>query len=191
MGRGYIKQKNQLKKQYLAPLRKYAEQLEEENKTLKNDPESVVGQFIGEYREVYAQNQRLSVLVATLIRKLSDKVTVTKDEMEAFQNKLINIKWEIADGASAETAKEYIFSYELKDAPPMGLPVQTTEDPECIDPNCTLPKDLQHTHTLDNPVVEDHEDVAGELPALGQECNDPDCQASENGPHYHQKKTVI
>jgi hypothetical protein len=198
MGKGYIKAKNKLKKEYMAPLRKYAEQLEKENHALKNDPNSVVGQFIGQYRELYGQNQRLSVLVATLIAKLGDQVKVAKEEMSAFENKLINIKWEIGDGETVETAKEFTFSYELKDAPPQGQPVQQTEDPaqmpECTDPNCTLPKDLKHTHTLDNPVVPveetdeiSMEEVLANAP-LSHECNDPDCPASENGPHIHEPR---
>jgi len=229
MGRGYIKQKNKLKKEYMAPLRKYAEQLEKENHALKNDPNSVVGQFIGQYRELYSQNQRLSVLAAALIRKLGDSVKIAKEEMAAFEHKLINIKWEIGDGETVETAKEFTFSYELKDAPEGGQPVQQTEDPgqipECTDPNCTLPKELKHRHTTDNPVVpvaeidggfiasepeeqictdpdctvegeHIHVDEAAtetvvELPSLSDECNDPDCEASVNGPHIHAKKTVV
>ena len=39
MGRGLIKQKNSLKKQNLAQLVRYAEQLEKENQQLKTDPQ--------------------------------------------------------------------------------------------------------------------------------------------------------
>jgi hypothetical protein len=187
MGRGYVKAKNKLKKEYMAPLRKYAEQLEKENHALKNDPNTIIGQFIGQYKELYGQNQRLSVLVATLIKKLGDSVFVTKEEMQAFEQKLINIKWEIGDEETIETAKGYTFSYDLKDAPQQGIPVQQTEDPgqmpECTDPNCSLPKDLKHRHTADNPVVPVEETEAAE-----EVCTDPDCSAhglGGGGDHVH------
>lgn len=201
MGRGYIKQKNKLKKEFMAPLRKYAEQLEKENYALKNDPNTVIGQFIGQYKELYSQNQRLSVLAAALIKKLGDSVKISKEEMEAYKTKLINIKWEIGDGETIETATEFTFSYELKDAPEQGQPVQATQDPgqipECTDPNCTLPKDLKHTHTLDNPVVpveETHEpsyvvEPVQSLPegeeVEGEICTDPDCADIALGEHVH------
>jgi hypothetical protein len=189
MGRGFIKRKNQLKKQYMEPLRKYAEQLEKENHALKNDPNTIIGQFIGQYKELYSQNQRLSVLTATLIKKLGDSVVVTKEEMRQFENKLINIKWEIGDDLTIETATEYTFSYELKDAPAQGIPVQQTEDPgqmpECTDPNCSLPKDLKHRHTADNPVVpvEETEEEAEE--ESSEVCTDPDCADIALGEHIH------
>jgi len=69
MGRGYIAKKNAMKKTYMEPLKKYAEQLEKENYALKNDPDSLIGEFIGQYRELQSQNSRLSVLCAALISK--------------------------------------------------------------------------------------------------------------------------
>lgn len=125
-----IRQRNSLKKQILSSCKKYAEQLEAENYALKNDPQTVIGQFIGQFREMYGQNQRLSVLAACLIDRLDKKVVVTKGEMEAFQNKRINIKWELPEGVEkVEDAPEYIFTYETQDAPPQGQPVQATEQP--------------------------------------------------------------
>ena len=124
-----VRQNSMLKKAMLSSCKKYAEQLEAENHALKNDPNTVIGQFIGQFRELYGQNQRLSTLAAALIRKLDDKVVLTKEEMESFNQKRINIKWEVAEGETAETAKEFIFTYELQDAPPQGQPVQTTEQP--------------------------------------------------------------
>lgn len=189
-GLDLVREQNKLKKEYMGSLRKYAEDLEAENYALKNDPNTVIGQFVGQYRELYSQNQRLSVLAAALIKKLGESVVLTKDEMEAFQQKLINIKWEIPDGETTETAKEFTFSYETKDAPQGGQAVQATEDPasipECTDPDCTLPKDLKHTHDAPAPVVEAVEPeghleaqiVAEEVP-----CNDPECGIE--GEHSH------
>jgi hypothetical protein len=171
-GLNAVQQNNMLKKSMLASCKKYAEQLEAENYALKNDPNTVIGQFIGQFKELYSQNSRLSVLAACLIKKLDDTVVLTKDEMEQFKQKRINIKWEVADGETAETAKEFTFTYELQEAPPEGQPVQQTEQPgelpECTDPDCTLPKDLAHTHTtmaapVPEETVEDVED-AEEVP---------------------------
>ena len=147
MGRGYIAKKNAMKKTYMEPLKKYAEQLEKENYALKNDPDSLIGEFIGQYRELQSQNSRLSVLCAALIRKLGESVLLTKDEIEAYQQKRINIKWEVPDGTTLQTAQEYTFSYELQDISKDSAP--PTSEPECTDPSCTLPKDLKHTHTVD------------------------------------------
>jgi hypothetical protein len=168
--------KNMLKKSMLSSCKKYAEQLERENYALKNDPGSVIGQFIAQFRELYSQNQRLSTLAACLIKKLDDKVVLTKEEMESYNGKRINIKWEIADGETVETAKEYTFTYELQDAPPQGQPVQTTETPgeepthECTDPNCTVPKDVEHIHVAEPAVAEDANpgDPGGEVPLAAE-----------------------
>ena len=124
-----VRQANSLKKQMLSSCKKYAEALEKENYELKNDPNTVIGAFIGQFRELYGQNQRLSVLAASMIRKLGDSVVLSKDEMESFQKQRINIKWEIPDGQTVETATEYTFSYELQEAPPEGQHVQATETP--------------------------------------------------------------
>ena len=147
-----VRSRNMLKKQMLSSCRKYAEQLEKENYDLKNDPGTVVGQFIGQFREVYGQNQRLSVLAASLIKKLNDKVVMTKEEMESYKDKRINIKWEIADGETVETAKEFVFTYELEDAPPQGQPVQATELP--------TPAAIASAAVIDAPV---DPEIAGEL----------------------------
>src|SRR5258708_5260887 len=120
-GLSLVREKNKLKKESMGPLRKYAEQLEAENHALKNDPNTVIGQFIGQYREMYGQNSRLSVLAACLIKKLDEKVVLSKAEMEQFQQKRINIKWELGDDQTVETATEFTFTYELQDAQP---PVQ-------------------------------------------------------------------
>src|SRR5271167_2065593 len=124
-----VRQQSMLKKSILSACKKYAEQLEAENYQLKNDPNTVIGSFIGQFRELYGQNQRLSTLAAALIKKLGDKVVLSKEEMESYNGKRINIKWEIPDGETIETAKEFTFTYELQDAPPQGQPVQVTETP--------------------------------------------------------------
>jgi hypothetical protein len=152
-GLSLVREKNKLKKEAMGPLRKYAEQLEAENYALKNDPNTVIGQFIGQFRELHGQNSRLSVLTAALLKKLGEKVVLTKEEMEQFQNNRINIKWEVADGETVETAKEFTFSYELV---AVEQPAPAAEPVECTDPDCTLPKNLKHTHTA--PTVTATED---------------------------------
>lgn len=125
-----IRQRNMLKKSMLSSCKKYAEQLEAENYALKHDPNTVIGQFIGQFRELYGQNQRLSTLAAVLIKRLDDKVLVSKEELESFNGKRINIKWELPEGVEKiEDAKEFTFTYELQEAPPEGQPVQVTETP--------------------------------------------------------------
>jgi hypothetical protein len=173
MGRGRIKAKNNLKKQYMEPLRKYAEQLEKENQALKGDPNTVIGQFVGQFRELYGQNGRLSVLAACLIEKLGKKVVLSKDEMEKFQNNRINIKWEVADGETGETAKEFTFTYELA---PAEQPSPQPEPVECTDPNCTLPKDLKHVHTVQPVEPTEQPESASE--------NLPESNVSNTSPEY-------
>lgn len=158
MGRGLIKNRNKLKRQYLNQTIKEIERLEKENLALKNDPQSAVGQFIQQYQEIYTQNSRLSVLAAALLQKIGGTSTLTKAEMEAFKGNRINIKWELPEGVEKpEEASEYVFSYELTPAPevPAG-PEATTEMVEvCTDPDCTLPKDLKHQHTAEPEPVEE------------------------------------
>jgi hypothetical protein len=116
-------------------LREYAEKLERENKALKEDPNSVVSQFISQYQELYSQNSRLSVLTACLLDKLQEEekfgVVLTKAEMEAFKDQRINIKWELPEGVNKpENADQYIFSFTL-DPEPKNLQaiVKPTEIP--------------------------------------------------------------
>lgn len=134
MGRGLNKKRNAMKKQFLATAVKEIERLEKENHALKTDPNTVIGQFIGQFREVYGQNSRLSVLAACLLKKLGGTSAVSVDEMEAFKGHRINIKWELPEGVEKhEDAKEYIFSFEsVKDQPqpPVTIEqVQATETP--------------------------------------------------------------
>jgi len=127
-----VRQANSMKKQMLVSCKKYAEQLEKENYELKNDPQTVIGAFIGQFRELYGQNQRLSTLGAALLKKLGDTVVMTRDEMEAYKDKRINIKWEIPEGETVESATSFTFTYELQEAPPNGQPVQPTEQPGTV-----------------------------------------------------------
>lgn len=124
-----VRANNRVKKQMLSTCKSYAEQLEKENYDLKHNPDTVIGSFIGQFRELYSQNQRLSTLAACLLKQLGEKSVLSKDEMEQFNGKRINIKWELPEGSTVETATEFTFTYELQDAPPLGQPVQTTEVP--------------------------------------------------------------
>ena len=128
MGRGIGKRKNAIKMQMLGPLQKYARQLEAENAALKGDPNTVIGQFIGNYRELYSQNARLSALAAALIKKLGGSVPLPRAEMESFSRQRINISWNLPDGQTEETADEFVFTYDVADAP-HGSPVAHTEPP--------------------------------------------------------------
>jgi hypothetical protein len=134
---GYLRQKNAMKRQSLERAIPYIESLEKENEALRGDPNTYIGQFIGQFREMYSQNSRLSVLAAALIKRLNGKVTLTKEEMTAFENNRINIKWELPEGVEKiEDAAEYVFSYELQPVQQPGAPqaatVVATETPEHI-----------------------------------------------------------
>jgi hypothetical protein len=123
-----------MKKQFLNQAVKEIERLEKENHALKNDPETVIGQFIGQFRELYGQNSRLSVLAACLLQRLGGASTVAVEEMESFKGHRINIKWELPEGVEKhEDAKEYIFSFEtIKDQPKPAVTleeIQPTETP--------------------------------------------------------------
>ena len=171
MGHGRVRDKNKLKKQFMQPLREYAEKLEKENKALKKVPNSVIGQFIGQYQELYSQNSRLSVLTACLLDRMQEEekfgVVLTKAEMEAFKDQRINIKWELPEGVDkAEDADQYIFTYDVVPAnQPMPTPMPATETPAVVDP------ELGDLTAEANPVIESDDDIE---PLLAAVENQPD-----------------
>jgi hypothetical protein len=128
MGRGKVKQKNNLKKQYLKPLREYCIKLEQENEILKSDPKTAIGSFIGQLREIYSQNGRLSALSACLLQKLGGTCRLTKTELEAFAGNKIHIDWKLPEGVTDPNQAEYYdFTFRLvPDAPPVAA--QPEED---------------------------------------------------------------
>jgi hypothetical protein len=141
---------------YLKPLQKYCQQLEQENETLRTDPNSILGQVITEARKLHLANSRLSVLAAILLKRANNSALVSVEEMKAFESLRINIKWDMPEGVTKpEDATEYIFSYEAVPASDPAPFVATEEVPDeapaCTEPGCNLPKDLRHTHTT--PVV--------------------------------------
>lgn len=166
MGRGILKRKKQLKFMYLNQAMKEVERLTAENKALKEDPQSIVGKFIGEFNDVVNQNQRLSALTCAMIEKYGEPgaqetsekkgVVITRDEIEAFRGKRLQVKIETpkseGEDVKFDEAKSYIFSYdaftkEEADAQAAAVAAAQAADqtPECTDPNCNLPKDLKHT----------------------------------------------
>lgn len=162
MGRGILKQKKSLKRFYLSQMIKENERLNAELKAIKEDPTSVVGHFIGQFNEVIGQNQRLSALVCALLEQKGGKVVVTREEIEVFRGKRLRVNIEnLEDGTKFEDAKEYTFTYKAitkeeeeaeKVAEAAAAAAQAA--PECTDPNCTLPKDLKHTHPTPVPAEE-------------------------------------
>lgn len=146
MGKGYLRQKNALKRQYLSQAVKYIDKLEAENEALRGDPNTYIGQFITQFRELYSQNARLSVLAASLMKRLGDRVELSKDEMEAFKDQRINIKWELPEGVTeAAEAASFIFTYEALAAegpqpvdvvpPPANTVLQTEVPDAAIEPS--------------------------------------------------------
>ena len=157
MGRGFLKRKNKIKREYLGNAIKEIERLTAENKALKEDPESIIGQFIGQFNDVVSQNQRLSTLACAMIEKNGGKVQISRDQIEVFRGKRLSINIETPEGSAAEnleTAAEYVFTYKATEASPAPVTMTPTEGtvtpveiPPCTDPNCALPKDLKHTHS--------------------------------------------
>jgi hypothetical protein len=139
-----VKDRNKLKKMFLGSLQKYCQRLEAENAALKSDPNTAIGQFISQMNQLYSQNNKLSVLCAALLKAQGNAVKLTKEEMEAFKGMRLQIKWELPEGVEKpEDASEFIFSYE---ATPESQPQPVGAESGCTDPNCTLPKDLLHSH---------------------------------------------
>lgn len=91
----------------------HIKKLELENERMKTDPNSVVGQLIPQMREAVSQNKRLSVLAAAIIEASGGSVKLTKEQLEAFETKVLTIKWELPEGVEkVEDASEFIFTYE-------------------------------------------------------------------------------
>jgi hypothetical protein len=152
MGRGILKRKNTIKKMYLSQMIKEVERLTAENKALKEDPNSIIGKFIGQFNEVVSQNQRLSTLACAMIELQGGSVKITRDQIEVFRGKRLSIEINTPEGnvENLDTATEYVFTFKAVDAQ-TPAPTEGTsapvEIPPCTDPECTLPKDLKHTHS--------------------------------------------
>jgi hypothetical protein len=91
----------------------YIKKLESENERMKTDPETTLGQLVPQLRETLSQNKRLSVLVAAIIEAQGGSVKLTKEALEAFESKVLSIKWTLPEGIEkVEEASEFIFTYE-------------------------------------------------------------------------------
>lgn len=172
MGRGILKAKKKFKLQYVNECHKEITRLTDENKKLKEDPNGVIAPFLERFNTVVVQNNRLSALAAALIDQLDGKATVTKATIESFNGFRLLIKIETPDGAKDfDSATEYYFTYEKAkaDQPKDIAPAA----PECTDPDCTLPKDLKHSHTPepvpDPPRLKAASSVAEAVSIMSQE----------------------
>lgn len=106
-------QNRALKLRYLDQAKQVVDQLQAENETLKNDPNTVIGQVIPQLRQAISQNKRLSVLCAALIQAQGGRVSVSKEELQGFETKVLNIKWEVPEGVeNLEAAETVTFTYE-------------------------------------------------------------------------------
>jgi hypothetical protein len=91
----------------------YIKKLESDNERMKTDPETTLGQLVPQMREAIAQNKRLSVLAAALIDINGGSALITKEALEAFETKVLSIKWTLPEGVEkVDDAKEFIFTYE-------------------------------------------------------------------------------
>ena len=132
-------QNRALKLRYLDTAKKLVEQLQAENETLKNDPNTVVGQVIPQLRDAISQNKKLSVLAAAIIESNGGSVVVSKAALEAFESKVLSIKWTVPEGVeSVDKAESLIFSFEAltqeeaaaRQQQPPQITVTTPAEPE-------------------------------------------------------------
>ena len=130
---GRKKQISTAKKQFFRSLQGYAKALEEENRLLKTDPDTLIGKVMEEYQRAVTATKRLSVLVATVIKVAGGRVEVVKTDLESFTGMLINIKWQVPEGTKPEDADRYIFTYDaIPD--PQTVQKQAQETPSASPP---------------------------------------------------------
>ena len=141
MGTGFARKKRAYKYMLMSGLQKELERLSAENKSLKEDPTSVVGQFISQFNDVVTQNQRLSALVCAFLDKNGGTFTIERSGIESFKGKRLKINLNTVDNVAVEEAQEYIFSYTAEDSSPASSEIKP-----CVDPECTQPKDFPHEH---------------------------------------------
>jgi hypothetical protein len=163
MGRGILKKKKSLKMMYLGQVVKELSRVQAELKAIKEDPQSVVGNFIGQFNETINQNQRLSALACALITQDGGSAKVTREEIEVFRSKRLRIHIATPEDEGEvkfEDAKSYLFTFtattkeedEAAEAAAKAAAADPANIPECTDPDCTLPKDLKHKHPTPVPV---------------------------------------
>lgn len=132
-------------------LKKYLANLEAENEQMKTDPNTTVGKLIPQMREAISQNKRLSVLAAALIEAQGGAVTITKTSLEAFESKVLNIKWTLPEGSDdPKTAESFIFTYEAK----------TQEEAQATLPQVVItPEELTREEKADRFIKESGKEV--------------------------------
>lgn len=133
MGNGILKRKNSLKKQMIRPLQQYCQELEKQLQLVLSDPNSVLGTVLPQLRDQQAQNQRLTGLVAALIKKAGGSIAIEKEAMTIFEGKRIQIQIDVPtatrellnQGKAEKTeeelfqeATEYVFTYNIVELPP-------------------------------------------------------------------------
>lgn len=161
----------------------HIKKLEAENETLKNNPDTVVGQLIPQLRDTINANKRLSVLAAALIEAQGGKVNVPKEVLTSFESKVLNIKWELPEGVeSAENADTFIFTYNAI-TPEQPEVTVTPEDPSgegaTVETGCVhgIPLELECPLCGENAikneanppshVEETSEELTEETPSIG------------------------
>lgn len=176
MGRGILKQKKKLRHEYNAALYKDYQRILAENQAMKDDPNGVIAPFLERFNAVVLQNNRLSALAASLLDQLGGKAEVTKEKIESFKGFKLLIKIETPEGIDKfEDADKYLFTYTLEKQEANS--VMPAAPQECNDPNCTLPKDLKHTHTTSPEPVQEVEAVA---PPMHEQLEQADAAAGQN-----------
>jgi hypothetical protein len=140
MGKGLLRQKNNMKRQYLSQAVKYIDLLEKQNEALRTDPNTVLGQLIPHLRSLEESNAKLSVLVAAFVKAQGGSAVVTKEALDEYRNHRLTIHFTLPEGVTdVESATEFIVTFDalvdVNNMPPAEPqpepdPITVTASPE-------------------------------------------------------------
>jgi hypothetical protein len=142
MGKGFLRERQKVRSAQFNAIVKDYNRLLVENEKLKTDPEGVVGQFLEKLNIVSTQNNKLSALVASLLKKAGGKVHVAKKDIDSFSNHRVIIKV-AGDADKEENVVNYEFTYEAEEVNAGNVPV-SAEAPITVDslPETTAPEQV-------------------------------------------------
>jgi hypothetical protein len=115
MGSGFLKERQKVRSTQFNQIVREYNRILAENQQLKSNPEGVVGKFLSQLNTLSIQNNKLSALTAGLIKAGGGKVTISKSELESYNNKRVIIKV-AGDADKEEDVVNYEFTYEVQDA---------------------------------------------------------------------------
>lgn len=122
MGKGFLTTRKTARAAEFNRLLAEYQRIEAENRMLKTDPQSVVGQFLGKLNVLAMQNNKLSALAASFIELGGGKVQVPRALIESFGNHRVTIQI-VGDADDEKLVTNYEFTYKKED--PNTPPPQT------------------------------------------------------------------